>query len=260
MKSKYFTVEVKPVMLAADAGLNAAFGDGDVLFDWTAFQVPRGVSKLIGATVEIRPKGDTGSTVNRFPLSLLFAKTKDLVAPTTLGALNSAPAASASIGTQANRFLGTMSIAAGDFNDATDQLAVASAAAPNGLVLEPEPFSNNLTSATDKEKNPGIDLLYVGGIADGAFNFVSTCLIDNGDLNGPTMTVKDVDPRKFIAVGDTIAACDTTSTGSEIAMGVVESLGATSIVLTSAFTTGDVANEDIIYNVSPIRILLTFEK
>jgi hypothetical protein len=84
--SKYFTVEVKPVMTPVNAGLNAAFADGDVLFDWTSFQVPRGASKLIGVTAEIRPKGDSGSTVNTFPFELLFAKTKDLVAPSTLGA------------------------------------------------------------------------------------------------------------------------------------------------------------------------------
>ena len=34
MKGKYFTVEVKPVMTPATAGLTTTFGDGDVLFDF----------------------------------------------------------------------------------------------------------------------------------------------------------------------------------------------------------------------------------
>ena len=72
MRHKYFTKEIKPTLAVVDAGMNAAFGDGDVLFDWTAFTVPSG-GKLIGAHVEIRPKGDSGATPNKFPLELLFA-------------------------------------------------------------------------------------------------------------------------------------------------------------------------------------------
>ena len=250
MKGKYFTVEVKPVMTPVTAGLTTTFGDGDVLFDWKSFQIPRGASKLIGVTAEIRPKGDSGSTVNKFPLELLFAKTKSLVAPSTLGALNSAPAASAILSTQADRFLGTMPIVAGDFADA-DQMAYASADAPNGMVFVGEPNSGD---------NVGTDTLYVAGIAGGAFSFTSTCLIDDGDLDGPTMTVKDVDPRLFILPGDTVAVATTANTAITKAMGVVASLTDTAIVLTEAFTTADVVNEDIVYNTSPIKLLLHFEK
>ena len=247
---KYFTVEVKPVMTPVNAGLNAAFGDGDVLFDWTSFQVPRGANKLIGVTAEIRPKGDAGSTVNTFAFELLFAKTKSLVAPSTLGALNSAPAALSDIEGHVDRYIGHMPIVAGDFG-VTDQLAVASADAPEGMVFEGEINSGD---------NVGYDTLYVGGIAGGAFDFRSGCLIDNGDLDGPTMTVKTVDPRLFIAKGDTVAVATTADPTATKAMGVVDSLTATTIVLTEAFTTADVVNEDIVYNTSPIKLILTFEQ
>ena len=247
---KFFTVEVKPVMTPVNAGLNAAFGDGDVLFDWTAFDVPKGASKLIGVTAEIRPKGDSGSTVNTFAFELLFAKTKSLVAPSTLGALNSAPAALSDIEGHVDRYIGHMPIVAGDFG-VTDQLAVASADAPEGLVLEGEPESGT---------NVGYDKLYIGGIAGGAFNFVSETLINNGDLDGPTMTTDGTDPRLFIAKGDTVAVCTDADNTATKAMGVVSSLGATSIVLTEAFTTTDVVNNDIVYNTSPIKLILTFEK
>tara|TARA_X000001382_G_scaffold123329_1_gene107010 strand:- start:361 stop:1113 length:753 start_codon:yes stop_codon:yes gene_type:complete len=250
MKSKYFTVEVKPVMTPVNAGLNAAFADGDVLFDWTSFEIPRGAAKLIGVTAEIRPKGDAGSTPNIFPFELLFAKTKSLAAPSTLGALNAAPAASAILSTQADRYIGHIPIVAGDFG-VTDQLAVASAAAPNGLVFEGEPNSGDTM---------GTDTLHVGGIAGGAFDFRSGCLIDNGDLDGPTMTVKTIDPRLFIIPGDTVAVATTADPTITKAMGVVDSLTATSVVLTEAFTTTDVVNEDIVYNTSPIKLILTFEK
>jgi hypothetical protein len=108
--------------------------------------------------------------------------------------------------------------------------------------------------------NVGHDTLYIGGIAGGDFDFRSGCLINNGDLNGPTMTVKTVDPRLFIAKGDTVAVATTADPTATKAMGVVDSLGATSIVLTQAFTSGDVVNEDIVYNTSPIKLILTFER
>ena len=144
-----------------------------------------------------------------------------------------------------------MPIIATDFGQVNDSLAVASAAAPEGMVLEGLP---------DSGTNVGYDKLYVSGIAGGAFAFTSTCLIDNGDLDGPTMTVKDVDPRLFIAVGDTVAVATTANTAITKAMGEVESMTSTTIVLTEAFTTADVVNEDIVYNTSPIRLMLTFEK
>ena len=247
---KYFTVEVKPVMTPVAAGLHAAFGDGDVLFDWTAFDVPKGASKLIGGTAEIRPKGDSRATVNTFAFELLFAKTKSLVVPSTLGALNSAPAALGDIEGHVNIYIGHMPVVAGDFG-VTDQLAVASADAPEGLVLQGEP---------DSGTNVGYDKLYVGGIAGGAFNFVSGCTINAGDLDGPTMTVADVDPRLFIAIGDTVAVTTTADTAVTKAMGEVESMTSTTVVLTEAFTTADVVDDDFVYNTSPIKLILTFEK
>jgi len=252
---KYFTVEVKPVIPATTNGLHAAFADGEILFDWTAFDVPKGACKLIGAHLEVRPKGDSGSTVNRFPLELLFAKSKRIdgaiTAPSTLGVEGAAPVAPTNITLQSDTHLGHMPIVIGGFGEVNDSLAVSSTAAPDGMVLEGLP---------DSGTNVGYDKLYVGGIAGGAFNFVSSTVIDNGDLNGPTMTTGGTDPRLFIAVGDTVAACDATGTTAEIAMGTVASMTSTTVVLESAFTTGDVANADIVYNVSPVRILLTFEK
>jgi hypothetical protein len=249
---KYFTVEVKPTIPNVAAGQHAAFANGDVLFDWMAFEIPKGAAKLIGVTAEIRPKGDAGSTVNKFAFELVFAKSKSLVAPTTLGTVNSAPAASAILDGQADRIIGHLSIADGHFNSDMDQLAIATAAATEGMVLEGEPFSGNTV---------GTDTLYVGGIAGDAFNFVSGCTINNGDLNGPVLTVADVDPRLFLAVGDTIAVTTTANTSVAKSMGVIKSMAdANTITLESAFTTGDVTNDDFVYNVSPIRLVLTFEK
>jgi len=251
MKSKYFTVEVKPVIPATTNGQHAAFANGEILFDWTAFEVPRGGGKLIGATVEMRPKGDSGATVQPTPaLELVFAKSKpDGTAPTTLGVEGAAPVTPGVIGTQAGLYLGHMPILNAAFNTDLDSLTVGSVAAPNGMVLHPEPNSGG---------NVGVDTLYVGGLAGAAFNFVSGATINAGDLTGPTLTVADVDPRLFIAVGDTIVVCDHDTTTAQKAVGVVQSVDENAIVLTAACSA--VVDDDIIYNVSPIRLVLTFEK
>ena len=93
MKSKYFTVEVKPTIPNVAVGQHTAYADGDILFDWFSFEVPRGIAKLIGVTVEMRPKGNANADPNKFALELMFAKTKNNAAPITLGAVNSAPTA-----------------------------------------------------------------------------------------------------------------------------------------------------------------------
>lgn len=252
MKSKYFTVEVKPIIPATDNGQHAAFADGEILFDWTAFEVPRGGGKLIGVTVEMRPKGDANSTVQPTPaLELVFAKSKpDGTAPSTLGVEGAAPVAPGVIGTQAGLYLGNVPIINAAFNTDLDSLTVGSVAAPNGMVLHPEPISGS---------NVGVDTLYVGGLAGANFNFVSGATINAGDLTGPTLTVADVDPRLFIAVGDTIVVCDHDTTTAQKAVGVVKSFtDANTLVLEEACDA--VVDDDIIYNVSPIRIVLTFEK
>ena len=69
-----------------------------------------------------------------------------------------------------------------------------------------------------------------------------------------------MDLREHFLPGDTVAVATTANTAITKAMGVVASLTETTIVLTEAFTTADVVNEDIVYNTSPIKLLLHFEK
>ena len=68
---KFYTVEVKPT-IAASIQHAEAFASGELLFDWTEFEVPKGTVKLINTTIMIRPKGDAGPTANSFPGQLIF--------------------------------------------------------------------------------------------------------------------------------------------------------------------------------------------
>ena len=121
----------------------------------------------------------------------------------------------------------------------------------NGALFQSEP---------DSGTNVGYDKFYVAGIAADALDFRSETLINNGDLNGPVMTVSGTDPRLFMSIGDTVNVTTTADTSVSKDMGVIESMTATSITLESAFTTGDVVHEDIVYNTAPIRLILSFEK
>ena len=145
MISKYFTVEIKPFITPIAAGQHAAFADGDVLFDWTPFQIPRGGGRIIGAHVELRPKGDSGATPNKFPLQLYLARHNSdhpdngNDSPSTLGALNSAPANLGNISNAVDHFMGHIPIVAGDFADTLDPIAVASTSDIHGIVLQQDP-------------------------------------------------------------------------------------------------------------------------
>jgi hypothetical protein len=251
---KYFQIEVKPTIPNIAAGQHAAFGNNELLFDWYAFDVPKGAARIINVSLEIRPKGDTGATVNEFDLDLLFAKTVNGNAPTSLGAVNSAITADVNLSNHMVAFAKSGDFA--PFEQHLDSTAFVSTANltkenPLGFVFQGEP---------DSGTNVGYDRFYVAGIADGAFNFVSACTINAGDLNGPVMTVADVDPRLFLAVGDTIAVTTTADTSVSKAMGDIKSMTSTTITLESAFTTGDVVDDDFVYNTTPIRILLDFER
>ena len=69
----YYSTKVRPLIAAADQ--HTAFANRDVLFDWTAIQIPRhmGAVKLISCSAFIRPKGDAGATSNVFQFKLWFA-------------------------------------------------------------------------------------------------------------------------------------------------------------------------------------------
>ena len=95
----------------------------------------------------------------------------------------------------------------------------------------------------------------------GSLDFRSETLINNGDLNGPILTVSGTDPRNFLAIGDTIAVTTTADTSVAKSMGIIKSFdSSTQLTLESTFTTGDVVHEDIVYNVAPLTIRLHLER
>ena len=126
MINKYFTVEVKPTITASlQHGNTVAIGD--VLFDWTSFDIPKGSSKLIDVTMLLR---GTNGVRQEASIDFYFAKSADggNTAPSSLGTLS---ATADGTGYQ-NQLIGTAHINKSDFQDGLDIMAVASTGRGSG--------------------------------------------------------------------------------------------------------------------------------
>jgi len=269
MINKYFNVEVKPTILASQLAAHA-YGSGDVVFDWHAVDVPKGASKLVGVTAIMRQKHGTAG--NEFPFQLVYAKSIGNVAPSSLGT----GSATANGTGYYNNVIGKSTFIAKDYmSNVLDNGVVVAALTQGGadsekpsIILEGEPNSGT---------NVGYDKLYVGMIAEGAFDFTTAALtdaiVDVSGLSAATITTIDgTAADKVFAVGDVLHAQD------DVVIGEITSLDADNITLrhdgengtpanfaawqvqNGAGTAGDLADGDELINVNPIKIILHFEK
>ena len=262
--SKYVTVKIKPTITASLQEVGA-FSDDDVLFDWTKFQVPKGANRIIGVTALVR--GTNGSRQEQ-PFDLYFASTDD----NSLGTINATADGTGFY----NDLIGYMNIAAAQYGDGLDTMAVVHSLSTRNILLPKIPGANNA----------GYDTFYVGGIAKGALDFSTNSETDNTvDVSGlsvPTITTLDGTACNLaFAVGDIIHVED------DIILGEVASLDANNITFKvdgskqyhagglvlhtnpssfSAWQTqngagaaGDLANNDELYNLHPITLLIHFE-
>jgi len=273
MVNKYFNVVVKPTILASK--LATVYGSGDVVFDWHAIDVPKGASKLIGVTAIIRKKHGTDS--NEHPFHLVYGKSINGVAPSSLGTVN----ATANGTGYYNNVIGKSTFIAKDYNANLLDNGVQIAALTQGgadsekpsIVLEGEPNTGT---------NVGYDKLYVGMIGEGGFDFTTAAeisqAIDVSGLSAAQLVNADIegtDPRLVFAPGDVIHAAD------DVVIGEIESMADANTITFKAdgsatasetdFTvpadlaawiaaTGDLADGDELINVNPIKIILHFEK
>ena len=92
---KYYNVKVKPDIVNGDIspvidddkGHNA-FAAGDLVFDWTAFYIPKGTSKL--ENIAMYMNGADGGAPVTGDFYLIFARDVDGTAPLTAGTINAA--------------------------------------------------------------------------------------------------------------------------------------------------------------------------
>ena len=260
MASKYFTVEVNPFIAAsAQAAGSAAYSADDVLFDWASFQVPRGANKLIGVTAVIR--GADGATNGVTDLDFYFAKSISGTAPVSIGLANRTADGKPIV---SNHLIGLAHIdGAQDYgNNSLDLFSIASTGGGGagnlipGIVLEGEPSSGD---------NVGYDTLYVAGSTNAAISFGTTVLTRGAVTDDTTLIVEtdkgsddDPDADLIFAVGDVLHSA------TDDVLGTIGSIGAFDTnnqpITFTAPITDDLGDNEELFNVNPIRLILSFER
>jgi len=245
---KYFSV-TKKIEVAASKQHAAGFGAGDVIADWQAIQIPKGSSILRSLTVLIRPKGDATPTMNNSAVSVIFSKTNTHSLGTVNAAVSHAPFPD---------IIGYVKMVNGSFIlNVFNSTAVATTG--NSGDDERAGIPLVLTGDPDSGDNVGYDTIYVGIVANGAPDFQSINAVNEANFGAGTQTVitmdgSSMDVREHFVAGDVLHAQD------DAVLGTVASVdSATQITLTAA-NTAAIAEDDIIYNLHPITLVLGLEK
>jgi len=199
--------------------------------------------------------GEDGANQANVDLTLVFAKSVDGVAPTSLGAVNSAPAGSFTV---AQHVIGAVKVEGsangiGQVKLGHGTLLYGNIAGNNGMsmncVLEGEPASGS---------HVGFDKIYVAALCETVGLDFSTGVLSDGVVGDDTAadtTVKTVDARAAFQPGDIVYIHDV-----DTAIGTVSSVpDDTSIILTSN-NVGAIANNDELINATPITVTLKFTK
>jgi len=280
MYNKFFTVEVKPPIDASLLNTAALASDDDVIFSWTPFEVPKGSSRLLNVTARVA--GNNG-TAQHHPFQLLFAKgsidptTGAMSAPASIGTYNTVATAINSL----NQIQGGIKIEAIDYmcqslvgcSIASTGNSVAANGSNVDMVLTPagSPHVNYLEGTTVTSITPGYDVLWVAGIACGAFNFASTVTTD-GTVTavGKIIHTDTKDANLVFSKGDVIQELDNTVIGTIFQIDEVVNNGGDGAATVDVNIhvdreiAGDgrdaIADGVKIYHRNPITLELSFEK
>ena len=265
IKGKYHLAKVRPTI---DVLPNTAFDAGDVLFDWYAFEIPRGGCAVKSLNVIV--PGTDGACVTGLDIELLFATSVKGVAPSSLGDPDAAITKIAATACK-NNIIGHKYLDAsvlensdelGSYNIWTQTSGQSVGYDELNMVLEGDP---NYTGTTQ-----GYQTIWVAGIAIGATNFATNCLLDGAILTGAagaqTLDVaNDADADDIFAVGDELLAA--ANDGSSVQkIGTITSLTADAITIdakdifgTTVWSSGALADDDEICFRRPLTFNIGLE-
>ena len=258
---KFFTVDVSPDIVAGDISAvqdadksDLDIGAGDIIFDWTAVDVPKGGCMLRSITAITNGEDGVYHANSCTTFHLIFAKSVNGVAPTTMGVTNLAQTACF------------------DLKDHYVGSAILEATVETGTILTTAfhvAYHGNDNSVTGgglplvidldrRAATAGYDKLYVMGFQMDARHW-STGVIVNGAITSDTetdITVDGVAATKIFSIGDTVYLHDV-----DTALGTIKSLTDTVITLNAAIAGGtNLADDDELVNANPIKFKLGFER
>ena len=237
---RHFT-RVAPIMPAS--AQTATYVDADILFDWHKIEGLKG-SAITGIQAIIRgTNGADQAAATLVGMDLIFATSHIPtpsdgvnvgidVPPVTLGTT------SAAVDTPGwfNNVIGYVPIVAADMSDV--DLVYLNIASKSGLSI---PIGSDL---------------YVAAISKGAFDFRNTILVNEADFavnSQKTITLDTKDATLLFAPGDVLQIDDDNIVGT---IKTVDS--ATQVTLTTNNQSA-VSENDKLFNMSPIRLVLTSE-
>tara|TARA_R100001377_G_C3155271_1_gene97773 strand:- start:38 stop:811 length:774 start_codon:yes stop_codon:yes gene_type:complete len=255
----YFNVTVKPTIAASKQHIGA-FGAQDVLFDWVAFDIPRGGARCIGATLLVRPKGDETPSKNDFGVWFVVSSSDDA----SLGTVNSGNANRPS-----NDYIGILEI--GDEHSYINKLNSTNIGTTGRATNNENQHPSFVVARNEGDDgngaNVGYDRFYLGGLANGAFNFESINAIaeagaaDAASTQVITMDGSNMDVREHFIAGDVLHIGTSAGTpAADSLIGTVASADSATQITLQAVSPTALVDGDILYNINPIRVILHFER
>ena len=258
----YFNVTAKPFILPSEQH-DGNITDTQILADWTSFEIPKGAARLIGMTVLYR--GKNGADVTPTDFEIIWAKSNpDGSAPTSLGAVTAAVGVPAEGSppwfnlVQSRSYIDVTN--GGNDGDLTYMNVIVpqsiggrvadtylNGGVGNTIVLQGEPNSGT---------NVGFDKLYCALIAKATHNWGASTITVNGTPATTTnvIAVADVDAGLVFAPGDVIYDED------DRLMGTVKSIDSDVQITFENNLANAGVNDKVLYNGSPITLVLSFEQ
>ena len=218
MHSRNFkTDEIKPTIQS-----NIAFGAGDLLFDWTAFEIPNGAAVLQDISGYIM--GTDGGSQGGELFQLIFAKAIDGTPPPSLGTINSSLAADNTM-TSRNHIIGYQSIDFGERADAVlDSMVSYNVFGANFSTTTPYVHQPIVLQGDRAEglASKGFQKIYVAGVSESTINF-GTGVLANGNTVHPdnTLAVDGTTAPNVFAIGDAIYSANASTGASVVDIGTI---------------------------------------
>jgi len=262
MHSKYYlTEELKP----NGADLATAFTADDVLFDWTAFEIPKGTAALVSFMAKV---AGTNGAAQKKSFDLFFAKSIDGVAPPTFGTSNDAKDAvhTASFRPYLIGYQRCIPAADGDTADSLVAYNILGngQGADNGdrsvkpvlLQGDPDGFPGD---STHSKTTPGYQTIFVAATISTA-DFGTGVLVDNGSgysVGDTTINCDGTAGDTVFAPGDYLIAQDGALVGT--LKTVTDDGSHTTLTLEAPGLVAALADNDEILNRNPVTLRLGFE-
>ena len=268
IRGGYHLAKVRPTI---DVLPNQAFNAGDVLFDWYAFEIPKGACKLSTLNV-IMPGTDTAAAAG-IDMELFFATSVNGVAPTSLGDPNDAitvvPATACKNHIIGHKYLDASAMENSDelisyniWTNTTGNVDATTDTTKVDMVLEGDP--------TYKGTTAGYQTIWVAALTVGTPNHGTGVLLDgaitSGNAGAQTLDVsEDQDADDVFAIGDELLACASNGTSVQ-KIGTITALTADTITIdakdifgSSVWSSGALADDDEICFRRPFTFNLGFE-